>query len=55
MQNFMLTESYHMEPYNFCMTVICNETATQSLSLNFCMLSIFPALEIKELYCDVSA
>ena len=31
MQNIMLAENYYMEPYNFYMTVICNEIATRKV------------------------
>ena len=32
MQNIVFSENYYMQPYNFYMIVICNETATQKVS-----------------------
>ena len=44
----MFAENY-IQPYNFYMTAIYNETAIRKVvSLNSCTLSIFPALEIKK-------
>ena len=31
MQNVMLAQIYYMEPYNFYMAVICDETATRKV------------------------
>ena len=31
MQNIMFAQIYYMEPYNFHMVVICDETATQKV------------------------
>ena len=48
-QNIMFAENYYMYPDNFYIAVICNETPTRKvLTLNSCMVSIFPALEIKK-------